>query len=207
MEWVYWFCAIVGGSVLIIQFLLVAVGIGGVEDADAPGDVGGDFGDVDVSGDGTPDAGHSPGVTNWLFGVISLKTLVAGATFFGLVGLGMKQAGYEGAFRHLAAVGAGLVAIFLVNWLTRSMAKFNADGTFRIEQAVGATGRVYLSIPPTKSGTGKVHVSVQGRWVELKAITAGEAVQTGTNVVVVQIVTNDTVENRPVANLETTAVS
>ncbi|MGF1581197.1 MAG: hypothetical protein ACFCD0_17670 [Gemmataceae bacterium] len=218
MEWVYWFCAIVGGSVLAIQFLLVAIGIGGMEDADSSGDVGGDIGDVgdvgdidttgDFGGDAEiPDAGQTAVTTNWLFGIISLKTLVAGATFFGLIGLGMKEAGYEGPLRHLSAIGAGLVAIFIVNWLTQSMARFNADGTFRIEQSVGSTGRVYLSVPPTKSGSGKIHVSVHGRMVELKAITSGETVPTGMTAVVVGVVTNDTVEIRPVGSLETTTAS
>ena len=87
-------CAVLGGTILVCQFVLTLVGFG--HDV---GDLGHD-GSVDVHTDVHMDAhtgdDHSQSPqhdSSWLFGVISFRTLVAAAAFFGLAGLASESAG------------------------------------------------------------------------------------------------------------------
>jgi hypothetical protein len=79
----------------------------------------------------------------------------------------------------------------------RFLFKLNVDGTVRIDRALGAHGTVYLSVPGAKAGVGKVLVNQLDRTVEYKAITSLEQLPTGAKIVVVGIVSADTVEVAP----------
>jgi hypothetical protein len=204
METVYLVCAVVGGTLILCQFLLTLLGLGGHHDVGGH-DVGGhDFGGHDLSGHHGDVHGHdntTGGHANWFFGILTFRTAVAALAFFGLAGLA--------AYRALdplptlgLAVGAGFGALVIVGTLMRGLSKLNVDGTVRIERSVGSTGTVYLRVPAGKTGAGKVHVSVQSRIVEYKAVTAKDDLPTGTKVVVVGVVSSDTVEVSPVNTLE-----
>jgi hypothetical protein len=206
METVYTICAIVGGALIVCQFLLTLLGLGGHHDVGGH-DVGGhDFTGHDAAGhDTATDHSHDGsqhGQSNRLLGVLTFRTVVAGLAFFGLAGLAASEADLGPAPAAALAVAAGLAALFLVAWLMRTLGRMNVDGTARIERAVGATGTVYLSIPGARAGAGKVHVSVQHRTMEYKAVTARDQLPTGAKVVVVSVVAADTVEVSPVSNLE-----
>ena len=56
----------------------------------------------------------------------------------------------------------------------RSLLKLSEDNTFDLSKTVGKTGDVYLTIPPKRSGKGKVFISVNGSTRELDAITDNE---------------------------------
>src|SRR5262245_10276004 len=101
MAWLFLICAVVGGTVLICQFVLTLVGIGGDHGLDFghdvphdfSGDAGHDFAAADAQGADSADhdaAGHHG--SSWLFAVISFRTLVAAAAFFGLTGLAAQSA-------------------------------------------------------------------------------------------------------------------
>ena len=56
-----------------------------------------------------------------------------------------------------------------------------------ISNAVGKTGEVYLTIPPSLSGTGKINVDLQGTLTELDAMTENDTpIKTGAKVKVVR---------------------
>jgi hypothetical protein len=86
-----------------------------------------------------------------------------------------------------------------------SLHKLKADGTIHIERAVGTTGTVYLRIPGQKAGTGKVTLKLQNRTVEYQAITAHDELPTGAKIVVLGVVSPDTVEVGPVPSTERAA--
>jgi hypothetical protein len=95
----------------------------------------------------------------------------------------------------VAAAGlASMLALAAVAVLVRSLTRFNAEGTARIENAKGATGSVYVNIPARHEGTGRVQLELQNRTVELQAVTFGHALESGTNIVVVAVIPPDTVE-------------
>lgn len=213
METVFWFCSIVGGTIMVCQFVLTLMGMGG-EGGDT--DAGGH--DVDVAGDVVDDLGHHSAAgsepmghdsTNFLFGVLTFRTLVAGFAFFGLTGLAVGQnfPGVTDNMVLLSALAAGAAAIFIVYWIMRSLSELNADGTLRIQRAIGLVGTVYLSIPAAKSGTGKVHVEISNRTMEFNAITASGDLPTGTKIKVIGLVGMDTLEVSPVESMEPTQVS
>lgn len=178
MEQLYIGCAVVGGTVLILQFVLMAFGL---------------F-DHDVDVDSVDDIAveHDPSAA--FFKMLSLKTIVAFLTFFGLTGMATSKSSLPDPLPLLISIAAGSVALFVVAWLMAAMAKLQSRGNVDLRNAVGATARVYLRVPAGNVGRGKVTVSVQGRSVEAKAFTNGEELPTGAIVEIVAVPTQDTVE-------------
>jgi membrane protein implicated in regulation of membrane protease activity len=172
---VYLICAVVGGTVFVLQMILTLIG-GGGHDFDGH--------------DGSPVVDHDA----HFWGVFSLRAIVAGVTAFGLGGLLVKSAGGTTVVSAPVAIGSFFAAALLVAGMLRMMGKFSADGTTRIQQAVGRPGVVYVNIPADRQGPGKVHLDLQNRTVEVEAITYGNALATGTRVVVTSVIGSNMVE-------------
>ena len=190
MSTLFLICAVVGGAVMLLQFLLTAIGLGGDGlDFDVPHDVDADF-DVHL------DADHPSGTH--VFSVLSFRTVTAALAFFGLGGLGAQSVGWSVLPTIAVATACGAGALYAVYWLMQSLRRFNADGTARISSAVGRHGTVYTSIPESLSGIGKIQLSVQNRTMEYMAQTSGRQLLPGDKVVVTEIVTPDTVVVEPV---------
>ena len=194
LDWFFLLCAIFGGTILICQFVLTLVGLGGEHvGLDAGHDFHGDVGhDVHVGGEhGAEGAGHDAAGhhgSSWLFAVISFRTLVAAATFFGLAGLAARSAGQNEGVQLLLGAVAGLAAMYGVHWMVRTMGSMGEDGTVRVKQALGMEGTVYIPIPAAKAQAGKIQLKLQNRLVEYEAVTSGPArLATGTKVRVVGI--------------------
>src|SRR5260370_41696642 len=82
----------------------------------------------------------------------------------------------------------------------RGIGSLNSAGNERIGNAVGRRATVYLRIPATRSGMGKVQLSMQNRIVEYQAFTdETEPLQSGESVEVVDVAGGDTVYVRRVA--------
>jgi hypothetical protein len=151
------------------------------------------MGDHDVGVDHSVE--HSSG---GIFGYFSLRALAAAVGVFGLVGMISLRAGL-GEFAAIAiAVVAGGIAAVAVGTLMRQITKLGDEGTFRIQSAVGRVGNVYIPIPGNGGGQGKVQLDVQGRTLELPAVTNGVALRTGQLVTVTRVIGNDTLEVTPV---------
>lgn len=209
--------AVLGGTIMVCQFLLTLFGMAGHGDAggdfhgdvagDFHGDVGGDFhgdmgdvGDVDAAG-----AHHTPiGVaaeadyqhpdSSWLFGVLSFRTLVAAAAFFGVAGKAATSAGTPPATSFVVALLVGLAAMYGMYLLMRTISGLDSSGTERIRNALGRQATVYVPIPAALAGAGKVQLSMQNRIVEYQAVTDdAEPLHTGDAVEVVGIAGSDVV--------------
>jgi hypothetical protein len=61
---------------------------------------------------------------------------------------------------------------------------------------------VHLSIPEGGRGAGKVMLTVQGRLVELPAVTSGPSLPTGAVITVVDVRDDDVLEVRTVTSLQ-----
>ena len=193
MYTVFLFCAVIGGTVFVLQFVMSLIGMGddGLDLVDdVPDDMPDGFGDVgDTQGD-VVDHGST-----WLFGVISFRTVVAALAFFGLAGLACLESGRSPVVAGAVAVAAGAAAMYGVHWLMLLLYRLGHDGTVKIERSVGRCGTVYIPIPGSRSGTGKVQLQVQDRIMEYQAVTANpDKLSTGAKVVVVSVVTPTTVE-------------
>ena len=177
---VYFYSALVGGTILVLQTIMTAVG-------------GGDHTGVDAD-----DLHHSAGDGDAFFKFLSFKTLVAFATFFGLAGLASDRGGLEPGISLILATCAGGLALYIVAYLMAALSRLQSSGTVDLRNAIGTHAQVYLSVPAERSGQGKVLVAVQGRKLECKAVTTGPELPTGVEVQVVGLSAPDTLEVAPI---------
>ena len=192
MHDVFFWSALIGCTLLVVQVILQIVGLGGDHDVDS----GHLDTDIHTEMDHPGDPAHGTD-GNLFFGILSFKALVAFAGIFGLTGLSLEESGLS-AFNHMAlAVLAGLLAMVLVAYMMRMLHRLSSSGTVVIQNALGHTGQVYLRIPGGGAGQGKVTIELQGRSVELLAVTDGDPIPTGKQVKVVEILGNETLKVIP----------
>ena len=203
----YLVCAAAGSTLLVIMFLLTLTGLDG--DVDAGGvDVDGDFGG-DVPADGTEqavdmldDIAEPHADSTVFFHVLSLRSVVAAIAFFGLGGMLAQSLGAGAYLTFTSGIAGGTVAMFIVAWLMHLLYSLRHDGSFRIGSVVAAPATVYLTIPGGRAGVGKVTVAVPNGSVELDAMTDEEEIQTGSRVIVSEIINENTVAVKRQTSIE-----
>jgi hypothetical protein len=217
LSWIYLIAAVLGGTILVCQFVLALFGLGhdggdfahhagdfhGVGDTHAGGGFHGHGADSSHPGSDQqhPDSTH-------LFAVVSFKTLVAAAAFFGITGFSTLSAGFPATTTLVLALVAGTCAMYGMYWLLGLIVRFDSEGNEQIANALGQPATVYVPIPAIGRGAGKVQLSMQNRIVEYQAVTDGdEPLKTGEDVVVVGIKSDDTVEVRRVSAAATREVA
>ena len=172
----FWVCAVLGGGFILLQSLMGVLGAGEHEI-----EAHHDGGDV-----------HAGDALD----LFSVRSISAGLCFLGLSGLASQEWGAPGVLALPVALVAGLLAAAVVALAMRAMSRMETDGAVRPEGAVGRPATVYLSIPGQLAAPGKVHLFLQGRTVEMKAV-AREPIPTGAPVVVVDVFAPDTLEVAP----------
>lgn len=195
-ESVFLYAAVGGGVVLLTQLAMMFLGMddGGFGEGADVGGVDVDV-DVDVESDGatTDTAGF------WFLEMLSLRTLAAAATFFGLVGGASNSMGWPPAISFALAILAGYSAMYGVYWTFKQLFKLETSGNEDVREAVGLPAEVYVPISAAGGPAGKIHVNQQGRTVEYQAVTdAPERLPTGAQVVITDVVGGDTVRVDPV---------
>lgn len=178
METLFLIAAGLGGTLIVCQFLAGLLGLGG-DDHDT--DVHHEF-NAD-----THDGDSHLSSADWFLGFLTFRALSAALAFFGLGGLCAGYYGLPPSAQLATATLSGAGALYLVATLVRSLYRLKADGTVRIDRAVGRTGTVYLRVPGMNGGAGKVTLNLQNRTVELEAFTAAADLPTGTPVRVVAV--------------------
>lgn len=177
-------CATLGAAVLILQIVLGLFGL--------------------ASGAAGLDLGFAAGETELEDGLhlLSVRALAAGLAFFGLGGLAALILGLPAAVALVVALVPGAAALLGTALLMRQMLRMESDGTLQVEGAVGEPATVYLPIPGGRAGPGKVLLALQGRTVELQAVTAEERpLPRGEAVIVVSVLDPDTVEVLPTSRI------
>ena len=191
LEHVLLYVAVPATLLLLVQTILLLLGGGGPgADLDGDGipdgaaDLDGDGipdGWIDVDGDGIPDAPDTTGAPLQIF---TLRGVVAFFALFGWGSLWLCQflPAWLALFLGVQIGVAGMVGMAL---LVRAALNLQTDGTLRLRGAIGQTGSVYLTIPPVRSGRGKVTVLVQDQLREFEAETeSSAALPTGSTVLV-----------------------
>jgi membrane protein implicated in regulation of membrane protease activity len=193
MTTIYLACAIIGGSVLVFQFVMTVLGLG-----DDGMDIADDVPDLDLDlNSGNLDAADPHGSSS-VFGVLSFKTVVAALTFFGIAGMAARTSGLPAVAQFAIAIACGFGAMYGVYYLMKSIYRLGQSGNLRITNTVGRTATVYIPIPGDNSGQGKVQVKVQDRLAEFIAVTSAEdKLTTGAKVVVVGVLSGNTLEVEP----------
>ena len=160
---------------MIVQIILLAIGSG---DNDSSFDADTCVDDVDTINDG--------GIGLTIFGlrVLSVRSIIA----FLAVGSWLTFALFYPIrfWALIPGIAAGIAAAFAIAAFLKATEKLQGSGTLNPENAIGKTAEVYLTVPASRSGSGKVNVYVQERFVELEAVTdSEEPIKTGVKVKVV----------------------
>ncbi len=188
------YVAVPATLVLVIQTLLLMFGIG-----DGEGDVpDGDVPDMDV-GDGGFDAAEDfsncdmSGDLDGDLRIFTVRGLVAFFSVFGWSGTAMLGGGLPLWFAVVGAVVAGAAAMLAVAFIVKFTLKLQQSGNINPRNAVGKSGTVYITVPPARSGSGKVNLVLQERYSEMEAVTDGEQpIPSGREVTVVGTTTMGT---------------
>ena len=157
LEIAYFIIACIGTVALLIQIVMMLIGAGGEADADF---------DTDTDGDGSLDTHTDTGVS-----LFTVKGLTAFFAIGGWTGMLMLSYNVGVAITVPVSVVAGLAAYFIVWALIRLVLKLQEDGTLNYASAIGQTATVYVSIPASRTGRGKITLVLQGRYTELDAVT------------------------------------
>ncbi|EMS31984.1 hypothetical protein C943_01719 [Mariniradius saccharolyticus AK6] len=157
---VFWYIAIPSSLVFLIQMVMTFIGVDAGEGLEA------DF-------DGNLDDAGGP------FQFFSFRNLINFLMGFGWAGVAFYQF-IESEFLLVALaflIGLGFVLIFFV--IIKQLQRLAEDNTFKVQEALGKTAEVYLTVPAKRSGTGKIQISVKGTFKEMAAVTDFESIPTG----------------------------
>ena len=155
-EQLYWGVAIIASLIFVVQLLMTFIGL----EADLEADLDG--------GDG--------------FGIISFKTIIAFATFFGWGGVVSLAQGFSPAKSLMIAFLAGFLAMVALAYVLSQLLKLQESGTIDVYDAIRREGEVYLRIPEAAEGKGKIHVEIDNKLMEFDAISDGESIPTGARI-------------------------
>jgi hypothetical protein len=169
--------AAIASILLVVQLLLTALG----------------FGDADVVDDFDVDS------TN----VISFRSLTGFFGGFGWAGVVLLENDFSLTVAILGGlvVGGGFMMSFA--YLMRIFYSLRESGNIDLRNAIGHVGTVYVSIPPSGSGSGQVRVMVQGRLQVLEATTtAADRIPSEHRVRITEVVDAATLMVEPVGDHE-----
>ena len=177
---ILWGVTLAASLVFIIQSIMTFVGA----DADSNFDV-----DVDTSMDGS-DLSNIEGGSN-------LYTFRNFVNF--LLGFGWSAILLQGSIKStgvlvIVSVLIGIALVAAVMWLFKWLAGMQQSGNINLQKsAAGCEGKVYLTIPANRSGSGKVQITIAGAVREYDAVTEGdEALKTGASIRVVDVIDSNT---------------
>lgn len=171
----------IGLVAAFIAFILAVLSFIGLEHHD-----GLDATDVDIDNGGG--------------GIFSVKPLTGFFLGFGWAGGMALEAGWPMIGALAAAVAAGSAMMAVIVMMFRSIIAMRSDGTVRIQDALGAIGTVYVTLPPSKASGGQVTVTFKGRQETLSALNASSrTVPSGEKIKVVEIIDTRTVVVEPLA--------
>ena len=184
--------AIPSTLILLIQTILMFIGIGDDSEIDGIGDGGiaddietdipdGVFGDGDI--DELPEDAGMDGLRLFTF-----RGIIAFLMIFGWVGLAMSSGDIALYITLPVAIVCGLCMMLFIAVLIRGVMKLRGDGNVDNRNAVGSAGVAHLTIPASRAGIGKIHLMLQGAYVERDAVTDDEnPIPTGSEIIVVGV--------------------
>lgn len=197
LQQVLYCIAIPSTLIMLIQTILILIGVGSgggdIDFSDTSGLDFSEFGDMpnaadaDLSGLGD---GSAPG--DFAAGnIFTFQGIVVFLAMFGWVTIAAISLGLDKSLSVVAII-IGIVIGFLcmvgIAKLIFLSSKLNQNGTLIINNLLGRTGSVYLTVPEKGKGQGKVNVTIEERYIELSAVTdEDDALVTGTEVRVIDI--------------------
>lgn len=168
---IYWALAVPFTVFFVLQLVLSFFG------ADSPDDLP----DAEIEAD------HGIG-----FQFFTLKNMVGFFTIFGWTGIATIESGMSTSTSIFISMLAGTAMMGIMAGLFYLLMKANADGTMKIEKAIGQVGEVYLTIQSKRGAMGKVQIKISGSIRTLDALTDDpQDIPTGKIVTVSNIVSSN----------------
>ncbi|MBQ0073345.1 MAG: NfeD family protein [Prevotella sp.] len=166
----YWVIAIISSVIFIIQTLLTFIGIDAVDGADM---------DFDTADGDTMDAGGA-------MSLFSVRSLVNFAVGFGWSGITLRESIGNGIVLTIVSFVIGVAFGAMYPYMKKKLMKLETNGSYKIADCVGKQADVYLRIPASGQGRGKVQVSINGSIHEIDAISVDEEIPTGARVTIIK---------------------
>lgn len=164
--------AIPSTFLIVLQTVLMLIGIGGDNAADADGDI--DVDDLEIPDDGLA-----------LFTVRGVTSMLC---ITGWVAVALLETTLPQGVSIAIAILSGVATLIGVAYLMRAVYKLQSSGNIDVENCIGKIGEVYIPIPAAGNGSGKVNLTVQEKFSEFSAITTSDdQLKTGAFVRVVAV--------------------
>lgn len=162
---VYFCVACIASALLLVQLLLMIIGASTDIDFDVfEGDDGG-------------------------IGLFTVKGLTAFFAVGGWSATGAIIGNLHWGWSIPIFLVTGIIALVGMGLLYKGMAKLQSNGVINPINAIGKEGEVYLRIPSSGQGHGKITIMLQEKLIEGDAITKGNApIPTGAMIQVVEVV-------------------
>lgn len=189
---ILWCIAIATSLTFIIQSILTFVGID--SDTDLGGNIDPDFGGgLDMH----PDFDGDPSMNLFTF-----RNLVNFFLGFSWTAILMHGKFSSEALVLLLAFVVGVALVTVVMLMFKWLAGMQQSGNINVyKSAVGCHGKVYLTIPGERRGTGKVQITINGAVREYDAVTDCDSIPTGAQIKVVEVVDSSTLLVEPLEPL------
>lgn len=147
---IFWFCALSGSGMFLIQFIINIFGIS-------------DTNDIDDGGQDAADARKF----RWL----SMQTITGFLMVFGWTAITCQN---EFELQNATTIGislaAGLLAALIIRSIFKQANKLKSSGSiYKLEDAIGKEAYVYQRIP--KGGVGKISMTLQHFTHEIDAVS------------------------------------
>ncbi len=178
---ILWVVTLSASLIFVIQSILTFIGA----DADANFDV-----DVDTSMDGADLSNIDTGANLYTF-----RNFVNFCLGFGWSAILLQASISSPVLLILVSTLIGVALVMAVMYLFKLLSSMQQSGNINVQkQAAGCEGKVYLTIPAARGGSGKVQITIAGSVREYDALTESETVlKTGTPIRVVDALDANTV--------------
>jgi len=180
-----WLIASFSTVLFALQVVSTLVGLGDSDmdmdvDTDVDMDAGGDFdGAADV--DGVEHAGHP------IVGYFTIRNFIAFFLGFSWGALAYDSLNLPTWLSIVLGIPVGLFFVAVVMFLMKALSNLKSEGTISLSNAVGSEATVSILIPGNLKGNGKISLTLQGRLMDVEAITRGDELRRSDRVKVVDI--------------------
>lgn len=191
LEQIFFLIALPATAVLLIQTLLLLFG-GMLGGAEAGADASGLDTDTDVDTDSGSHHDSPADSADSGLRILTVRGVMAFLTVSGWTGVLLMELHMPESVCIVVSLLLGGAALFAMAWLVRALLVLQEDGSADIRSAIGQEGVVYLTVPPTGRGQGKIMVRVGEALREGDAVTnSTESIPTGASIRVTEVLEDD----------------
>ena len=169
---ILWCIAIASSLIFIIETVLTFIG------ADVEMDMDADFDMPDTGFEGDPSMN--------LYTFRNLVNFLLGMSWTAIL---LNEQIASKALLMVIAFAVGVLLVFAVMMMFKGLSKMQQSGNIDVyKSAVGCSGKVYLTVPGERKGSGKVQININNSIREYDALTDSEDdLKTGTSIKVTEV--------------------